>query len=101
MSNPTVAEFRAYVGTDEESNFVNDCHAQAIDMIDRYIGSVVLTNSVRHNVILMVASELFHRRSAPSGISQFASLDGQPVRLSIDPMRGVYPILQPYIGYGV
>jgi len=34
-------------------------------------------------------------------VAQFASMDGTPVRVARDPMIAVYPLLQPYVGYGV
>jgi len=45
-------------------------------------------------------SELFHRRSAPMGVSQFASADGSAVRVARDPLLGVYPLIRPYVGLG-
>jgi hypothetical protein len=50
---------------------------------------------------LICASELFHRRSAPNGVAQFASFDGSPIRVAKDPMNAVYPLLMPYTGYAV
>jgi len=47
-------------------------------------------------------SELFHRRSAPNGIAQFATLDGgSAVRVARDPMIAAYPILTPWVGQGI
>ena len=50
---------------------------------------------------LEVASELFHRRNAPNGISQFADGQGNPVRVARDPMVAAYKTLSPYIGPGI
>jgi hypothetical protein len=51
--------------------------------------------------ILECGSELFYRRNAPSGITQFATPDGQSaVRVARDPMVGAYPILAPYMAAG-
>jgi hypothetical protein len=47
-------------------------------------------------------SELYHRRSAPNGVAQFATLDGgSAVRVARDPMIAAYPILVPYVGQGL
>jgi hypothetical protein len=48
-----------------------------------------------------VASELFHRRNAPNGIAQFASMDGTAMRVSRDPLTSTYPLLNRYVLGGV
>jgi hypothetical protein len=57
--------------------------------------------ALRDQAILIASSELFHRRSAPNGVAQFASFDGAPIRVAKDPMNAVYPLLQRYVGYAV
>lgn len=57
--------------------------------------------AVHDQAVLMVASELFHRRQAPNGITQFADVTGQAVRLGKDPMAPAYALLLPYIGWAV
>lgn len=99
----TVVEFRAYVGTDEDSDFIDSCLASGIAMVERFIGSVTTVPAdVKDQAVLMAASELYHRRSAPNGISQFATMDGSaPIRVSKDPLVAITPILLPYVGYAV
>jgi len=97
----SLEEFQAYVGTDE-TDFPTECLTAGTALVERYIGTVTTVPvSVKDQAILMAASELFHRRSAPSGVSQFASFDGTPMRLARDPMVAVAPILFPFLGAAV
>lgn len=97
----TLAEFQAYVGTDE-TDFPQECLTSGQHLVNAYIGEVeTVPVSVHDQAILIASSELFHRRSAPNGVAQFASLDGSPIRVAKDPMNAVYPLLQRYVGYAV
>ena len=98
----SVEEFRAYVGTDEVSDFVTESLAAGLALVERYIGTVTTVPAVlKDQATLIAASELFHRRQAPNGVSQFASMDGTPVRVAKDPLNAVYPLLNAYVGYAV
>jgi hypothetical protein len=102
MPAVTLAEFREYVGTDEVSDFVESCLDGANAHVGRFIGTVdTVPNEIHRQAILICASELFHRRSSPQGIAQFATNDGSVARVARDPMIAVYPLLLPYVGYGV
>lgn len=102
MSAVTVAELQAYIGTEETGDFIESCLSAGNAMVGNYIGSVdTVPNEVHRQAILICSSEIYHRRSAPNGIAQFASMDGAPVRVAKDPMGAVYPLLLPYVGYGV
>jgi hypothetical protein len=70
-------------------------------LVDRYQGEAEVPSDLHRQAILICASELFHRRSAPNGLAQFASFDGSPIRVAKDPMNAVYPLLMPYTGYAV
>jgi hypothetical protein len=97
----TLEEFQAYVGTDE-TDFPEECLTSGLALVTRFIGAVTtVPTALKDQATLIASSELFHRRSAPQGVAQFASLDGTPVRVARDPMIAVYPLLQPYVGYGV
>jgi hypothetical protein len=97
----TLEEFQAYVGTDE-TTFPQECLTSGLALVTRYIGEVEdIPTAIQDQAVLIASSELFHRRSAPQGVAQFASMDGTPVRVARDPMIAVYPLLQPYVGYGV
>lgn len=97
----TVADFRSYVGTDEDSDFVTNCLAAGKALVDRFIGDATVPVHVVDEAYLIASSEFFYRRQSPQGVTQFASMDGNPVRAAKDPMNAVYPILVPYVGYAV
>lgn len=97
----TLEEFQAYVGTDE-TTFPQECLTAGHALVTKYIGAVTTVPvSIHDQATLVVSSELFHRRSAPNGVAQFASMDGAPVRVARDPMNAVYPLLLPFVGYGL
>ena len=102
MTHVTLAEFQAYVGTDETGDFIESCLDAGHQLVDNYIGDIdTVPSQVHVQGILICSSELFHRRSAPNGVAQFASFDGSPIRVAKDPMNAVYPLLQRYVGYAV
>jgi hypothetical protein len=97
----TLAEFQAYVGTDE-TDFPQECLMAGTALVQTYIGEVLTVPvSLHDQAVLIASSELYHRRSAPNGVAQFASFDGSPIRVAKDPMNAVYPLLQRYVGYAV
>lgn len=97
----TLAEFQAYVGTDE-TDFPQECLTSGHALVTAYIGEIeTVPVSVHDQSVLIASSELFHRRSAPNGVAQFAAFDGAPIRVAKDPMNAVYPLLQRYVGYAV
>lgn len=98
----TLQEFKDYVGTKDASDFPELC----LDAGNAHVGRLIGDNDtvpvdIHKQAILITASELFHRRSAPNGISQFADATGQAVRVGKDPLSAVYPLLLPYLGFGV
>lgn len=97
----TVEEFRAYVGTKEDSSFVDDCLQSAHHLVERYVGDFDVTSQIRDQAVLICASEIFHRRQAPGGITQFADMSGSAVRVGKDPMFAAYELLRPYVGFAV
>lgn len=97
----TVEEFRAYVGTDEESDFVSECLTAGHALVTKFVGTAEVPTTVHDNAVLMASSELFYRRSSPQGVTQFAAMDGNPVRAAKDPMNAARELLRPYVGYGV
>jgi hypothetical protein len=96
----TLAEFQAYVGT-EETTFPTECLTSGLALVTRYVGTKTVPTAIKDQATLIASSELFHRRSAPNGVAQFASMDGSPIRVAKDPMNAVYPLLMPYTGYAV
>jgi len=97
----TLEKFQAYVGTDE-TTFPQECLTAGLALVEGYIGAVTtVPASVKDQATLIASSELFHRRSAPNGVAQFASFDGNPVRVAKDPLNAVYPLLLRYVGFAV
>ena len=97
----TVEQLQDYVGTKETGAFITGCLDSAKSMVLRFIGRGSVPATITDQAVLQVASELFHRRSAPNGITQFADLTGNAVRIARDPMVAAYDLLRPYVGYAV
>jgi hypothetical protein len=99
---PTVEDVRAYVGAGSNDDpFIEGCISQAQALVTEYVGSTEVPHTVMESVVTQVASELFHRRQAPSGISQFSTMDGSPMRVARDPLTSVYALLNRYVTMGV
>jgi hypothetical protein len=96
----TVEQFRAYVGTKEVSSFVDSCLSSATQMVAKFVGASNVPDAVLDSAVLSCASELFHRRSAPNGVAQFADL-GTAVRIAKDPMNAAREMLLPFTGPGL
>lgn len=102
----TATDLQNYVGApDSDSVYVETCWEEALELVTVYVGTqtpvVAIPDNVLDRAILEVGSELYHRRQAPNGISQFASFDGTAVRVARDPMLSAYPILQRYLQLGM
>ena len=97
----TVASFAEYVGTDDTGDFTASCLTAGHAMVDKFQGTAEVPAQVHVQAVFMCASEIFYRRNSPQGVTQFASLDGNPVRAAKDPMNAARELLRPYIGYGV
>jgi hypothetical protein len=98
----TLEDLRGYVGAVARDDAdLTRALATGVALVDRHIGSATVPAPVRDQACLVAASEVFQRRSAPMGISQFASADGAPMRVNRDPMIAVFPILAPFIGPGL
>jgi hypothetical protein len=97
----TVAQFQEYVGTSESGDFVNGCLTSAQQLVKSFVGAAQVPTAVLDQAVLTTASELFHRRNAPFGASQFADGSGQAVRAARDPMTSTYPLLQRFVGIGL
>ena len=88
-----------YVGTPisgPDDDFVEQCWNEAIELVEAYIGELVVPAEIINRAKLECGSELFHRRSAPNGISQFAGFDGAPMRVARDPMVSARPLIDPF-----
>lgn len=89
---------RNYIGAlPQDDEFIGQCLDAAELLINSYIGSANVPQDIRERCYLETGSELYHRRQAPLGISQFATFDAAPIRIARDPLTGVYPILNRYV----
>ena len=89
---------KEYVGASElDDAYLQECWETAQTLVLTYCASIEVPAEVLKRCFLEVGSELFHRRSAPMGIAQYASYDGTPMRIARDPLVGVYPILNKYM----
>lgn len=97
----TLSQFKDYVGTKDASDFPQLCLTAGHQLVTNKVAGASVPAAVHDQAVLMVASEIFHRRSAPNGITQFADFGGQAVRLGKDPLSPAYALLMPYIGFAV
>ncbi len=99
-------KLRAYVTPEArhvviDDTFVADCARQALALVGIVIGTTEgVDPDARERAIIEAGSELFHKRQAPSGISQFADAAGTPMRVARDPMNVARVILQPWLPMG-
>lgn len=94
----TWEDLKSYVGaTDSDNEFTEQCWDQATYLVNNFADADDVPADLMNRAYLECGSELFHRRSAPNGISQFSSFDGQPIRIARDPMIPVYALLRRYV----
>ncbi|QRY40851.1 hypothetical protein JVX92_00720 [Microbacterium hominis] len=109
-SEELVSKLTAYVksGTHSVSTadaaFLEDSLDEAIALVNNECGTAIdrVPVAVLYRAYLECGSELYQRKNAPQGVTQFASPDGgtTPVRTSRDPMSGARLILRPFLGGG-
>ena len=93
----TVADLKAYVSPSAplrpgDETFAAACWAQAVALIAVEVGAVTIPDEIAGRATLEVAAELFHRRQAPNGITQFADPNGGgAIRVARDPMVAARP----------
>jgi hypothetical protein len=93
---------KSFVGaSDLDDAYVAMCWDEAVERVNVVVGSYDVPTAILTRAYIECGSELFHRRSAPMGVSQFASADGSAIRVARDPLLGVYPLIRPYLGAGV
>ena len=73
--------------------------ALVLNFIGDHIGDVPPAEVV--GATMEVAAELYHRKNAPNGVSQFADGQGNPVRVARDPMVAAYRTLGAYLPAGI
>lgn len=86
---------------DTDTAFIQQCLIEAWGMVGQAIGTTTtVPDEIHDRAVIECASELYNRRQAPSGITQYADATGAPVRLARDPMTGARAILTPYLPLG-
>lgn len=83
-----------------DAAFAGECVDEALQLVARACGGTVVPIEIRDRAVIEAGSELFHRRQAPNGISQFAAPDGNPMRVARDPMNAARAILSPFLPLG-
>jgi hypothetical protein len=96
----TLAQFQNYIGTKETGEFIEGCLQSGKQMVAKFVGSANVPQAVLDNAVLSCGSELWHRRSAPNGVAQFADM-GTAVRIAKDPMNAAREMLLPFVGVGL
>lgn len=92
----------AYVGAGSvDPEFVKDCWERAVALVDRYVGQKLVPAPILQLAYVQTGSELYARKDAPSGAQGWADGTPNPVRLAKDPMTSVYPLLRPFVGWGI
>jgi hypothetical protein len=97
----TAADLRDYLEEHdtEKYTFIESCFETAHVLVNGYVGTAVVPAPVLDRARLEVGAQLYRRQNAPGGATQFAIAGDQgAVRVSQDPMAGVYPMLRPYVG---
>ncbi len=98
----SVAELRGYIGSPEaDDTFLEECIDSATALLDTYIDGAEVPTAIYKQCELIVSGDLYQRRNSPQGLSQFAAMDGQPVRVPKDVLSGVYPLLNRFIEVGL
>lgn len=86
----------------KEASFIEACIAEAAALVDHLCGTSVanVPTEVLHRAYIEAGAELFYRKSAPQGITQFAAVGGAPIRTRRDPLEAVRPMLAPFLPGG-
>ncbi|RZU66753.1 hypothetical protein EV379_3119 [Microterricola gilva] len=91
----------AHSVSSSDEKFIETCLDEAEALVSARVGTATVPTPILERAQIEVGSELYNRRSAPNGISQFSAPDGSAIRVARDPMVAAYPILQPYLPLGL
>ncbi len=99
MGADLTARLAAYVGDVPVDQYLTNCLTEGRALVDSQVGSATVPDDVRDRAVLEVAAELYHRRSAPNGIKNFADgFDGTAaIRVARDALVAARPLLAPYL----
>ena len=97
----TVAKLNAYVDAiDDQIDYVTDCFNEAVQMVDDEIAGRYVPDVILQRAIIEVGADLFFRKDAPNGISQFSDNTGA-TRIARDPMLTARKILKRYLRHPI
>lgn len=86
---------------DVDGAYIGECVNEALALVGQLIGTATtVPDEIRDRAVIEAGSELFHRRAAPNGITQFAAPDGGQMRVARDPMNTARVIIAPYLPLG-
>lgn len=83
-----------------DETFIEQCVDSASALVAKATKDAEVPSEILDTAIIEVGSELYHRRQAPNGISQFAAPDGSHQRIARDPMNAARAILAPFLPLG-
>lgn len=83
-----------------DRDYIASCVTEALALVGQVCGTHTVDEAIRERAVIETGSELFHRRQAPNGISQFAAPDGSAMRVARDPMNVARTILAPFVPLG-
>lgn len=85
---------------ESDAEFTGQCVDEAVALVGQVVGDATVPDEIRTRAVIEAGSELYHRRQAPNGISQFATPEGAPMRVARDPMNAARAILAPFLSMG-
>jgi hypothetical protein len=94
---PAWADLATYVGVGEDDPIVKSSYLTAVDLVAGYVGTSTVPETILARAVLEVGSELYHRKNAPNGVSNFQTFEAAPIRVARDPMVAARPLLTPYL----
>lgn len=94
---------KAYIGKEgtDDDTFIEGCFNHAVELLTLATADTFrpVPQGIMDRMVLEVGNELYNRKNAPSGQSQFATYEGGslPVRGPRDPLSQVRPILAMFV----
>lgn len=103
---PQPQQLREYTntGTGTDDTLLESAIAEAVALVGARTGASTpaVPVVILHRAVTETASALLTRRQAPNGVAGFvAGGDGEPLRVSLDPLVSALPILRPYLPLGL
>lgn len=93
----------AHHASPTDAAFIAECLEESMTMVNHRCGAALglVPVAALQRAYIEVGSELYNRRAAPNGISQFAAADGSALRIARDPMVAAEPILRAFLPLGI